>query len=159
MNCGSGFPAANRFYAFGGNFAWMGLHLWYLEMLFVFSLLFLPLFLYLRKEKTWDFISNLTRFFKPRGFIFLLALPLALLEILLDPGGIGRRDFGGWSLFLYMIFFIYGFVIFTHHKFKSIIESNGRLALLGGVVATSLAIVFLLVKGFPPYGFSIPGSG
>ena len=27
------------FYAFGGNFAWMGLHLWYLEMLFVFSLL------------------------------------------------------------------------------------------------------------------------
>ena len=26
------------FYAFGGNFAWMGLHLWYLQMLFVYSL-------------------------------------------------------------------------------------------------------------------------
>jgi fucose 4-O-acetylase-like acetyltransferase len=26
------------FYAFGGYFAWMGLHLWYLEVLFIFSL-------------------------------------------------------------------------------------------------------------------------
>jgi glucan biosynthesis protein C len=29
-------------YAFGGNFAWMGLHLWYLLLLFVYSLLTLP---------------------------------------------------------------------------------------------------------------------
>ena len=31
-------------YGFGGNFAWMGLHLWYLLILFVFSLLLYPLF-------------------------------------------------------------------------------------------------------------------
>ena len=36
------------FYGFGGNFAWMGLHLWYLEMLFVFSMILLPLFLGLK---------------------------------------------------------------------------------------------------------------
>jgi hypothetical protein len=142
------------FYAFGGNFAWMGLHLWYLEMLFVFSLLFLPFFLYLRKEKTWDFISNLANFFKLPGTIFLPAVPLALLEFILDPGGIGRRDFGGWSLFLYMIFFIYGYIIFTHHKFKPIIESRGKLAFIGGLSATTLAVFLLLVKGFPPYGSS-----
>jgi glucan biosynthesis protein C len=35
-------------YGFGGNFAWMGLHLWYLEMLLVYSLLMLPFFLWLR---------------------------------------------------------------------------------------------------------------
>ena len=35
------------FYAFGGNFAWMGIHLWFLEFLFIFSLLSLPPFLYL----------------------------------------------------------------------------------------------------------------
>jgi glucan biosynthesis protein C len=44
------------FYAFGGNFAWMGLHLWYLEILFIFSLITLPLFLYLRKEAMHGFI-------------------------------------------------------------------------------------------------------
>lgn len=37
------------FYGFGGNFAWMGLHLWYLEILFIFSLLTLPVFRYLRR--------------------------------------------------------------------------------------------------------------
>src|SRR3990172_12055185 len=29
-------------YGFGGNFAWMGFHLWYLEALFLFSMLCLP---------------------------------------------------------------------------------------------------------------------
>ncbi|MEN6336370.1 MAG: acyltransferase, partial [Phycisphaerales bacterium] len=37
-------------YAFGGNFAWMGLHLWYLEALFVFSVIALPLFLAFRSR-------------------------------------------------------------------------------------------------------------
>jgi peptidoglycan/LPS O-acetylase OafA/YrhL len=49
------------FYAFGGNFAWMGLHLWYLQMLFVFSLLFLPFFVYLRKKK----YGNLFQILRP----------------------------------------------------------------------------------------------
>ena len=31
-------------YGLGGNFVWMGLHLWYLEILFILSLLCLPLF-------------------------------------------------------------------------------------------------------------------
>ena len=32
-------------YGFGGNFAWMGVHLWYLMDIFFFSLIALPLFL------------------------------------------------------------------------------------------------------------------
>ena len=142
------------FYAFGGNFAWMGLHLWYLQMLFVYSLLFLPLFIYMRKEKSWDSISTLAGFFERRGSIFLLALPVALLEFVLDPSGIGRRDFGGWSFFLYMIFLVYGFVIFTHPKFKATLNKNGKFALIGGIAATSLAVILLLLAGFPSYGSS-----
>jgi hypothetical protein len=123
-------------------------------MLFIYSLLFLPLFIYFRKEKTRDFISNLTRFFKRRGTIFILALPLALLEFILDPSGIGRRDFGGWSFFLYMLFFIYGYVIFTQPGFKAIIDSHGRIAFIGGLVATSMALILLQLIGFPAYGSS-----
>jgi hypothetical protein len=37
-------------YGEGGNFAWMGLHLWYLLVLFVYSLLFLPLFYLLKGQ-------------------------------------------------------------------------------------------------------------
>jgi predicted permease len=91
------------FYAFGGNFAWMGLHLWYLEMLFIFSLITLPLFLYLRKEAVHGSISRAAAFFRKPGAIFLLAIPLGIMELLvnLQPEGIGRRDFGGWSLAIY----------------------------------------------------------
>jgi glucans biosynthesis protein C len=38
------------FYAFGGNFAWMGLHLWFLLVLFIFTIFTLPLFLIFRKK-------------------------------------------------------------------------------------------------------------
>ena len=142
------------FYAFGGNFAWMGLHLWYLQMLFVYSLLFLPLFIYLRKENARTSISTLAGFFERRGRIFLLALPVALLESVLDPSGIGRRDFGGWSFFLYIIFFIYGYAIFTHSKLKSIIDNNGKIAFIGAIASTTLALILLLTMGFPSYGSS-----
>jgi len=56
--------------------------------------------------------------------------------------------------FLYMIFFVYGYVIFTHPKFKPIIDSNGRIAYIGGIVATLLALILLLLTGFPSYGSS-----
>jgi hypothetical protein len=142
------------FYALGGNFAWMGLHLWYLQMLFFYSLLLLPLFIYLRKDKTRQSIANLAGFFKRRGIIFIPALPIALLELVLDPDGIGRRDFGDWSFLLYIIFFIYGYVIFTHPNFKPIIDNNGRIAFIGGIAATALALVLLVLVGFPSYGSS-----
>jgi len=66
------------FYAFGGNFAWMGLHLWYLEMLFVFSILTLPLFLYLKKDSLQALISRVAKFFVKNGVIFLIAIPIVV---------------------------------------------------------------------------------
>jgi glucan biosynthesis protein C len=44
-------------YAFGGNFAWMGLYLWYLELLFVFSLLLLPLFRWIAADALHELTS------------------------------------------------------------------------------------------------------
>ena len=38
-------------YALGGNFAWMGLHLWYLLLLFIFSVILLPLFLFIKRKE------------------------------------------------------------------------------------------------------------
>lgn len=91
-------------YAFGGNFAWMGLHLWYLEMLFLWSLLTLPIFLLIRKLT----ISRFAEFFKKPAAIFLLAVPLVVIESLvnLQRDGVGIREFGGWSPFTYLVFFI-----------------------------------------------------
>jgi len=138
-------------YGYGGNFAWMGLHLWYLLFLFVFSLLTLPLFLYLMKETRHNAISRMAAFFKKPGAIFLLAIPLALTLVFTDslfqPDGLlGRWSsfvyFGGWNLFIYLIYFIYGYLL-ASDQFKETIKKHGRIAL---VMGTILSIpVFLLI--------------
>jgi len=126
-------------YGFGGNFAWMGLHLWYLEILFIFSLLTLPIFRYLRKETTQNFISRMAISFKKPGIIFLLALPIFFMELFVNqqPDGIGRRDFGGWSAFTYLIFFILGYLIASDIQFRVSIEKHRKIALLLAVFMTA----------------------
>jgi glucan biosynthesis protein C len=137
-------------YGFGGNFAWMGLHLWYLEILFIFSLLTLPLFRCLRKETIQNFISMMVISFKKPGIIFLLALPIFFMELFvnLQPDGIGRRDFGGWSPLTYLIFFILGYLIASNMQIRVSIERHKKIALLLGVLMT--------VSGFflPETGYS-----
>jgi len=142
------------FYAFGGNFAWMGLHLWYLEMLFIFSLITLPSFLYLKGKKRGNFISRTATFFNKPCAIFLLAVPIAFMELLvnMNPEGAGRRDFGGWSFMTYLVFFTLGYLIASHIKFKQSIERQRTTALVVGVTSTIFGY-FLLESGYSSYGF------
>jgi len=104
------------FYAFGGNFPWMGLHLWYLEVLFIFS---------------------------------LITLPLILMELIvgLDPGGVGRRDFGGWSLFTYLVFFILGYLTSSDERYRAGFAKYRLVSLAGALIATT-AGYFILSSGF-----------
>ncbi|KAB2944409.1 MAG: acyltransferase family protein [Candidatus Methanoperedens sp.] len=132
-------------YGFGGNFAWMGLHLWYLEILFIFSLLTLPIFRYLRKETMQNLISSMAISFKKPGIIFLLALPIFFMELFvnLQPDGIGIRDFGGWSPLTYLIFFSLGYLIASDMQFRASIERHRKIALLLGVLTTISGFFFL----------------
>jgi len=61
-----------------------------------------------------------------KGTLFLLALPLAAVELILNPATIGRRDFGGWSPFIYIIFFIYGYVILSHYQLQGIVKKTKK---------------------------------
>jgi glucan biosynthesis protein C len=139
------------FYAFGGNFAWMGLHLWYLGMLFLFSLITLPLFLHLRGDRMHGRMSRLAGFFSRPGAIFLLAIPLVIIGLLvnLQPGGIGRRDFGGWSPLMYLVFFILGYLVACDPQFKRAIERQRVAALALGVATTLLGAYLLLSETVP----------
>ncbi len=122
-------------YAFGGNFAWMGLHLWYLEILFVFSLLLLPLFSWLKRGTGQRVAEALASFFARPLALYLLALPIALLLTLLDPRSLlGNRGFGGWSLVIYILFFSYGFVLLTSSAVQLALARQRWLSLTLGVV-------------------------
>jgi peptidoglycan/LPS O-acetylase OafA/YrhL len=132
-------------YAFGGNFAWMGLHLWYLEMLFVFSLLLLPLFSWLKHGGGQRAAGALAGWLARPLAIYLLALPIALLLVVLDPSSaLGNRGFGGWSIVIYILFFAYGFVLPANDAARQAIARQRWLS-LGLGIGLFLALAGLAV--------------
>jgi hypothetical protein len=140
-------------YAFGGNFAWMGLHLWYLEMLFLFSLITLPLFRALLAARDGRATQWLGFLHKP-GAIFLLFIPIGLVEwwVSGQTETIGRRDFGGWSLLTYLVIFILGYVISLDSRFKATTERHAWAAVGLGLVTMATALALFVAGGRPDQG-------
>jgi hypothetical protein len=85
------------------------------------------------------FISSMAVSFKKPFIIFLLALPIFFMELFVNqqPGGIGRRDFGGWSPLTYLVFFVLGYLIASNLQFRVSIEKHRKIALLLGVLMTA----------------------
>ncbi|NTU64860.1 MAG: acyltransferase family protein [Chloroflexi bacterium] len=139
-------------YGFGGNFAWMGLHLWYLLVLFVFSIVLLPLFRLLkgRGAKALNKLGNVLSL--PLA-VYTLAIPIALLMVNLSPRTpLGSRDMGGWPLPTYMLFFIYGFIVISHPGLQERIKQQRWLSLGLGVIGIAVLFVIWGAQGDPYFG-------
>jgi len=140
-------------YGFGGNFAWMGLHLWYLEALFLFALLCLPLFVWLKKSGSGQrVLQGLGDFLAKPGGAFLLALPPTVLFNLLDPNGWGTTVLGGWSIFIYLSFFLSGFVIVSNERLQASIKSWRWISLTAGVLLAPAIGIIWDALGDPVFG-------
>jgi glucan biosynthesis protein C len=118
-----------------GNFAWMGIHLWYLLLLFVYSVLMLPLFLALRREEMQARLARLATWLEKPGALLLPAVPLMVLCAALDPSGLGSRILGEWNIFIYLILLVYGFVMMSSLRFEATLYRYRGLAFLAGLVA------------------------
>lgn len=139
-------------YAFGGNFAWMGLHLWYLEVLFVFSLLTLPLLLWLKRSGA-RVLQGMAALLARPAAIYLLGLPIMALTIFLDPKTpAGMRDFGGWSLFPYLLFYVYGFLLVSNEAIEAQIRRRWRVSLVVAMVLLVTLFVVWGLLGDPAFG-------
>ena len=89
-------------------------HLWFLIVLFVFSLICLPLFMDLFKKGKGLLAMLADQINSPWKLMPLLILPLALADIFIYPGTFwGSRDAGGWSYVDHFLFFITGYVLFA----------------------------------------------
>lgn len=132
-------------YGAGGSFAWTGVHLWFLYWLYMFTLLGLPILLYLLSASGQRLVTRLAGVVEQPGAIFLLALPLGLSEALVRAGvGPGNEE-GGWYLATYVILLLYGFLIVADERYDAAIVRH-RWAALG--VAT-LMVATVLVAGLP----------
>jgi len=132
-------------YGFGGNFAWAGMHLWYLLYLFIFSLITLPLLLP-SKRTGMSLISRLATLFEKPWALLLLFLPLAAVDILIDVAGLGfTRATGGWSFFSYILFFIYGYLIFSNTRIQQSVRTYSTIVLAVAVVLSVYGLILQFV--------------
>jgi len=122
-------------------FPYMGYYLWYLLILFIFSIIGLPLFLYFRKEENHGKIEKLTSFIKKPGAILLLGVPLVLSELITYALGLASFAYAGWQLPSYFIIVFYGFIFASDEQFREIMEKNVIFCL---VVVPILTILVLL---------------
>jgi hypothetical protein len=141
-------------YGFGGNFAPLGqgTHLWYLEYLFVFSLILLPLFVRSRKRGT-SCLSRLSIHFASPWALFFLFLPISVVAAAFEILGLGgARITGGWDPISYLLFFSYGYLIFSNDRIGKTIKKYSPIYLAVAIILTALFID--LHYGFI---FKIPG--
>jgi len=137
-------------YGFGGNFAWMGLHLWYLELLFIVSLLCLPLFAWFKYTQIGRrTLKGLGDFLTLPGAVFLLAVPAILLITRLDEESWGNQSLGGWSVFIYPLFYIGGYVILSSQRLQERIIQMRWISLGLGLVLSPVHLFFEFQTRYP----------
>ena len=117
-------------------------HLWFILFLFIFSLLALPLFLFLRTATGRRLTAGLASRCAGPGGIFLFAIPLALAGMIPSPSGPNPS----WCLAL----FIFGYVLMADERFQQGIGRHKTVALGLGIM-TMGAVLALRARNI---GFS-----
>jgi peptidoglycan/LPS O-acetylase OafA/YrhL len=132
-------------YGYGGNFAWMGLHLWYLELLFAFSLALLPVFLWSGTGRGRRVVARVCGLLARPGGPFLLAVPVALAAALPAPASFwGTRSWGGWNLLSHACFFGAGFLVVADERLYQSVRRHWLPAtLVAAGIGGPLAATFI----------------
>lgn len=133
---------------------WEGAHLWYLWVLFLFSVLLYPLMRWLR-GRDQGVLSKLGDLLALPGAVYALALPSILLATLLDYEHTPRN--AGWAFPVYLWLTFAGFLIASDDRLQASSQRLRWLSLpLGlGVTGLFLALLQILVVGrgmVPAYG-------
>jgi glucan biosynthesis protein C len=119
-------------------FGAFGYHMWFLGFLFAFSLMALPLFIWLKGETGRKVVSRLAGLCERRGAILLFILPIAVVRLGLQtyfPQPQNWADF-----FSHGAFFVLGYLLFADERFTRTIRRDWRI-LLGVGIAAILAVM------------------
>jgi glucan biosynthesis protein C len=119
----------------------LGSHLWFLGYLFSFSLVALPLFLWLKTGPGQRAVAWLGKLGERRGGLLLFILPVAAVRMSLQPFFPGYTD---WADFSYMlVFFVCGYLLYADERLVRAVRRDWRLSLALGVISTSIMLVGL----------------
>jgi len=139
-------------YGLGGNFAWMGVHLWYLELLFVFTLVLMPVFAWASRIKARSSLRPADQRGLFSGVIYAFAVPVMLLALLSPETFLAAREWGGWSLAAHLVFFFSGFVLVSDGRlYESVRKLRWASFALAVVTTAGMSAVFAH-SGDPEFG-------
>jgi len=131
--------------SFRFTLSWPGLttlftgHLWFLQMLFLVSVVVLPLLLFLRSERGQRLIRRVAGWCSHRGGIFLMIMPMAIVRIALLGVIRGQHT---WAYFIfYVVLFLIGYMLAADERFTASTQRNGWVGLVLGIVS-------FVVQGF-----------
>jgi len=123
-------------------------HLWFIQMLFLVSLITLVVLLFLKSDRGMRFISWLAGWSIRQGGIFLFVVPLAIVRVGLY--WIPKTTDRTWALFLtYAQFFVYGYLFSRNDRFTESVKKHGWLCLALWLV------LFPLVGGIITIGMNV----
>ncbi|MDR6123381.1 glucan biosynthesis protein C [Bacillus sp. SLBN-46] len=121
-----------------GNFAFVGLHLWYLLILMIFSIFTVPLLL----KKKPSIMKELKSY-----QLYLMTIPLMIVSTFVDVVRLG-----GWDITFYLVLFLFGYFILTKESFKKVIEKLLPINLVISV-CTTIFFVYGFFSDMPSTGF------
>ena len=119
----------------------LGSHLWFLGFLFTFSLITLPLLLWLKHESGQKVIARLGKLGEKRGGLLLFIPLIAAVRISLQPF---FPDYTDWADFAYMlVFFVCGYLIYADQRLVQAVRRDWRIALSLGILSTLIMLAGL----------------
>ena len=124
----------------------VGVHLWFVGFLFVFSLIALPVFTWLDGDSGKRFVASLARLAKWRGGLLVFAVPMVLSRFLLQRE-VPSDDYGWADFVYYLIFFVAGYILIADERFMQAIRRDWRLHLILGIPCT--LFLFSVAAGVP----------
>jgi len=123
-----------------------GFHLWFLAFLFLYSVLALTFFLYLRRPSGQSALARLAGVCGRRGGIYLFLLPLALIQVALQPV---FPVYQGWTDFLsWFVYFVYGYLFLSSARLNRAIRQQAWIAFCIGTVSLITLLATTYGHGF-----------
>jgi hypothetical protein len=104
-------------------------HLWFIILLFAYTILLMPVWNYLRRPEGRRLVERIAIFCDRWGAIFLLGIPIGLIE-----GALGTEMSGNWNRFSYFPILIYGFLFAANPQFGRTLRKYWKLGLLLGII-------------------------
>jgi len=130
---------------FFGDFDWQGAHLWYLWLLFLFSVVLYPLMRWLRGrgQAGTARLSKLGDLLARPGAIYALALPSILLAVLLNYDKAPHN--AGWNFAVYLWLTLAGFLVASDDRLQASAQRLRWLSLPLGLALIGLFVALLQI--------------